>query len=195
MADKSWENNSDTSMLQVDAEREPLLTWKQRVPKSHPVDYFVPNFGPDQDNVLTTNNSLRIAEGLVGRSWNYTPPTKEQKAGHPMNYFVPNFGIDEDIKITQNNIKSEEKRLKHEWKPVQDDNGVWIVPEAASNKSYTYRSAAQTTEPNLGQQEQKSDPICSSAEPECWKSKDKAGHPVDYFVPNFGLDHDIKTTL
>ena len=40
-----------------------------------------------------------------------------------------------------------------EWKPKQDENGVWQVPEAASNKSYTYKSLA----------ENKSDPICSSA--------------------------------
>ena len=26
-------------------EREPLLTWKEKVPKGHPVDYPVPNFG------------------------------------------------------------------------------------------------------------------------------------------------------
>ena len=25
--------------------------------------------------------------------------------------------------------------------------------------------------------------------------KKPKGHPVDYFVPNFGMDHDIKTSL
>lgn len=36
--------------------------------------------------------------------------------------------------------------------------------------------------------EMSSDPVCSSAG--CM-SKEKASHPVDYFVPNFGLDRDI----
>jgi len=38
------------------------------------------------------------------------------------------------------------------------------------------------------QTEVESDPICSSAG--CIK-KDAATHPQDYFVPNFGMDHDI----
>ena len=38
-----------------------------------------------------------------------------------------------------------------------------------------------------------SDPICSSAG--CTEHKlKKSGHPMDYFVPNFGVDHDILHT-
>ena len=38
-----------------------------------------------------------------------------------------------------------------------------------------------------------SDPICGSGWCEKTLPKDPKGHPVDYFVPNFGVDHDIKT--
>jgi len=117
----------------------------------------VPNFGKDQDQVLTTENSLRIAEGLTGQKWNWRPKTKEEKAGHPKDYFVPNFGVDEDIKITQNNIKREEKRLNHQWTPKQDENGVWLVPDPINNNNYTYKSFVQL------EAETESDPICSSA--------------------------------
>jgi hypothetical protein len=38
-----------------------------------------------------------------------------------------------------------------------------------------------------------SDPICSSAGCTQYKQPEGApGHPMDYFVPDFGVDHDIK---
>ena len=33
----------------VSVDREPLLTWAPTPPKGHPIDYFVPNFGIDND--------------------------------------------------------------------------------------------------------------------------------------------------
>ena len=37
-----------------------------------------------------------------------------------------------------------------------------------------------------------SDPICSSAGCTQYKQPEgEAGHPMDYFVPNFGMDQDI----
>jgi hypothetical protein len=124
---------------------------------------------------------------------------KDLPDARPKDYFVPDFGLEDDIVDAIDNIKSEETRLKHKWTPEQDENGVWIVPEAFNNKSYTY-NAAQTTEPvsivqkeSIQEQEQSSDPICSSAGYPC-DSKKKSGHPVDYKVPNFGVDEDIKNT-
>jgi len=41
-----------------------------------------------------------------------------------------------------------------------------------------------------------SDPICSSAG--CTQYKQPEGppqHPMDYFVPDFGVDHDIKDSF
>lgn len=63
-----------------------------------------------------------------------------------------------------------------------------MVPEPADNASYSYAAV------QLGEQadDQKfSDPICSSAGCD---TKKAAGHPQDYFVPNFGMDHDIVDT-
>jgi hypothetical protein len=39
-----------------------------------------------------------------------------------------------------------------------------------------------------------SDPVCSSAGCNYNSEKPPKGHPVDYFVPNFGRDKDINTT-
>jgi hypothetical protein len=41
-----------------------------------------------------------------------------------------------------------------------------------------------------------SDPICSSAGCTQYKQPEgDAGHPMDYFVPDFGVDHDIKASF
>jgi hypothetical protein len=108
---------------------------------------------------------------------------------------VPDFGLDEDMIWTANNIQREEKRLKHEWTPEQDENGVWVVPEAADNKSYTYRPIlnvqldAETDSKGDG-------PICKKEDLVCDKDQLIEGKKYlhDYFVPNFGLDHDIVNT-
>lgn len=46
--DESSDSDDDDENVQLSMTREPLLTWKPKDPKSHPVDYFVPNFGTDQ---------------------------------------------------------------------------------------------------------------------------------------------------
>jgi hypothetical protein len=124
---------------------------------THPMNYFVPNLGRDK-GINSTWASLDWAENSLNHHWN--PELKKVK-GPAKNYFVPDFGLEEDVVDTLANIKNEEKRLKHKWVPVQDENGVWIVPEAYNNKSYTY--AAQ--QPSLVQLDADvdSDPICSSA--------------------------------
>ena len=83
---------------------------------------------------------------------------------HDKDYFVPNFGVDHDIITTQNN----------------------------------YRKAGG----KLAQKQ--SIPACNSADfPKCLKAETAADqklqadmdkHDKDYFVPNFGVDHDIITT-
>jgi hypothetical protein len=112
----------------------------------------------------------------------YTAPSKAK--GPPKNYAVPNFGVDEDIAWTQKNIASASKKLKHDWKPVQDENGVWAVPEAAAAGSYTYDSLVQT--------DAQSDPTCSSAF-DC-VTPAHATHKMNYFVPNFGEDRNVAST-
>jgi len=103
--------------------------------KTHPMNYFVPNFGRDSD-INVNWNSLDWAENSLRHRW--VLPHGWDKKEKDNSYTVPNFGVDEDIVNTQKNIAAQEKRLKHPWKPVQDENGVWGVPEAAANDSYSY---------------------------------------------------------
>lgn len=44
---------------------------------------------------------------------------------------------------------------------------------------------------NIANVQLESDPICSSAGCDQYKHPKKEGHPMDYFVPNFGRDHDM----
>ena len=100
---------------------------------------------------------------------------------HDKDYFVPNFGVDQDIIWTQNNLKNAQKARAAK-KPA-------AKPKAAKK--------------SLAQKE--SIPACNSADfPKCVKEaetaadqklqKDMDKHDKDYFVPNFGVDHDIITT-
>jgi hypothetical protein len=61
----------------------------------HPMNYFVPNFGIDQD-IGDSHASLNQAEVDLSHTW-IPIPKKEQEKGHPVDYFVPNFGLDHDI--------------------------------------------------------------------------------------------------
>jgi len=53
------------------------------------VNYHVPNFGPDRDDVLVTQDNLASVEKKLGKKLNATfdPPKPP-----PRDYFVPNFG-------------------------------------------------------------------------------------------------------
>lgn len=82
----------------VQLHREPLLGWKPKAAKSHPMDYFVPNFG-QSDEVKDVNQSLKASEKLYNRKW-VVKDTKGKKDEYPTNYFVPNFGVDSDIAMT-----------------------------------------------------------------------------------------------
>ena len=165
----------------ADTEKELKNTFSAsfKAPKGHPVNYFVPNFGQDQDikdSISNTNNAQKKLGHVMQASFK-TPK------GPPMNYFVPNFGLDHDILTAQKNIKDQE--AKHgKWTPKQDGNGVWGVP--ADNNDYRYKLVQLDDQISL-----ESDPICSSAGCDQYKhKKKKLGYPIDYPVPNFGIDHD-----
>jgi len=154
-------------------------------PKGHPTDYFVPNFGLDHTVKVSLDN-VEETEKELGHE--LTASFKKPK-GHPVDYYVPNFGLDHDILTAQKNIKDQEK--KHGvWTPKQDDNGVWQVPTAAPNSSYTYRLLQLDSQIDL-----QDDPICSSAGCTQYQhKKKKPEYPIDYPVPNFGGDHSIAAT-
>ena len=143
-------------------QREPLLSWAPKAPKSHPVDYFVPNFGIDED-VIDTQNSIKSEERRQGVTWNASLK-KDQAKPHPTDYFVPDFGIDDDIEDSLSNLKAAESKY-----------GRWDLPKDEDVQLSSSISIER-------------EPLLS------WKPKEPKTHPMNYFVPNFGVDHDIASS-
>ena len=52
----------------ISLSREPLLTWKPKVPASHPVDYFVPEFGVDSD-IADSQSNEKLTSAQLGVTW------------------------------------------------------------------------------------------------------------------------------
>ena len=65
-----------------------------------PRDYFVPDFGVDQDIGYTQKNAAN-AEISTGKKWVGGKPPKDP----PRDYFVPDFGDDQDIAESQKNLQ------------------------------------------------------------------------------------------
>jgi len=78
MVDSDDGEDDDDENVQLSATREPLLTWKPKDPKSHPVDYFVPNFGTDQ-SIKTSLEDSELAEKITGHKWVFVPPKNRPK--------------------------------------------------------------------------------------------------------------------
>jgi hypothetical protein len=174
--------------VQTDAQSDPICPSSgcnyatEKGAKTHPMNYFVPNFGVDSDIKDSFADTLQSEKNLKHQ---WIPINKKDlPKGHPVDYKVANFGVDHDIVATQAHVAQQEKLLKHKWTPTQDDNGVWIVPEPINNRAYTYGSLVQTD----SSVKTESDPMCSSAG--C-TYKNAAKHPMNYFIPNFGVDEDI----
>ena len=70
--------------------------------KTHPVNYFVPDFGVDTD-IIDATDSIKNAETTLKKTLNATFDQKENPL-NPRNYFVPDFGKDHEIIYTQNSI-------------------------------------------------------------------------------------------
>jgi hypothetical protein len=66
--------------------------------------------------------------------------------------------------------------------------GTWTLPKEDDKK----KSLAQEPKKPAASQK-KSDPICPSSG--CPEPKKNAEYPIDYKVPDFGQDHDIKDSL
>ena len=80
--------------------------------KSHPKDYFVPDFGKDKD-IHTNENSLAWAEQQLGHKWNWKKKEDKDKVEYDQ---APK--LDSDIIVSQANLKATDKEGK--WKPVFD---------------------------------------------------------------------------
>jgi hypothetical protein len=144
-------------------------------PKGHPVDYKVPNFGVDKEILASQLHEKKaekqLKKKLVGDFFD------DQTPKYKLDYKVPNFGLDTDIKNTVSSLKSTEKKLGN-WNPKKDSDGAFVVPT----------SVALQTNAELAME---SDPICSSAGCTQYEHPKMDSHPVDYFVPNFGVDQGI----
>ena len=103
-------------------------------------------------------------------TWKPTDP-----ASHPVDYFVPNFGVDHEIKATAKHTAEVEKTLGTTWTPVKDEDDKWVVPTETAQFNLLQTGAEMKREPLL-----------------TWEATEPASHPINYFVPNFGVDHDIK---
>jgi hypothetical protein len=134
---------------------------------------------------------------------------------NPRDYVVPDFGVDENIIQSNASLKQSETALKHVWTPTKDGDFWTKMPAVDANSEYVFSnsspefSAATKTNGSSAfvgvskgppaaaniQLESSSDPICSSAGCTQYKAPEGApSHPMDYFVPNFGVDHHIKET-
>jgi len=139
---------------------------------------------------------------------------KKKPTGYDINYPVPNFGVDTDILDNHASLELAEGALSHKlemgtekskakWHNVAKDTDYNFAPKLDGDMITTKKNLGYA-ETNLGHKwviddvqldadvKLESDPICSSAGCTQYKHKKKAlGYDIDYFVPNFGRDHEI----
>merc|ERR1712032_123900 len=70
----------------------------------YPVNYYIPNFGLDH-NMLTTMNSLKIAEAGAGKKLKASFAQNDA----PGDLRTPDLGVDEDVKFAQQSIAESQK--------------------------------------------------------------------------------------
>jgi len=104
----------------------------------------------------------------------------------PKDYKVADHGADHDVDGTQKNSAAAEGKLGA-WVPKQDENGKYVVPKEEAD----FKLAGTQSDVRLGAT---SDPICSSAGCTQYKHPSKDGHKMNYFVADFGKDHDVKAS-
>lgn len=110
----------------VQLNREPLMSWAPTPKKAaFNMNYAVPHFGRDHDDVGTSLADMEVAEGMLGHKW-VGPPAKPPK-GPPRDYFVPHFGQDEEVRSTLAEVAKVEGDMGHEWK-VPNKKDVKVPP-------------------------------------------------------------------
>ena len=83
--------------------------------KVNPRNYFVPNFGPDED-MINVNTSINNSEKRLNHKFTADFKDDENKL-NPRGYFVPQFGLDTDIVSSLSNLRLEE-----------NIHGKWRIP-------------------------------------------------------------------
>lgn len=171
-------NLRQSENIQLDQSREPLLTWAPKVPKTHPMNYAVPNFGEDGD-ITNTNNSIAQEEARQKYTW--TPkidPKTETWAYIPTASIE--FKLNEGLQAPAFNFAQQAEEINY---TQQKDDKENIQLEADADEKLEVEVDADVDA------EEGREPL------KTWKVKPPKGHPVDYFVPDFGVDGSIRNTL
>ena len=97
-------------------------------PEDHDIDYFVPNFGEDNEITTSKKNMAKAEEDLKHKMF----ATFEPKKNPWDDYTVPHFGEDQDIKDSKHNLYAAEKQFNHElmasFDPPDDPPRNYFVP-------------------------------------------------------------------
>ena len=107
---------SQTNEVNAESKVGTKMTASFRVPASVPQDYFVPNFGIDND-VRVTGININQSEKNLKHTWTPTSRKDIKALQYPQNYSVPNFGVDGDVKYTLAHEKEASDLTKHVWVP------------------------------------------------------------------------------
>ena len=192
--------NTQRTIKDTEVKMNHELTFKQGPPPpEHPKDYFVPDFGVDHDVKVTLQHADN-AEKQYGHFWDATakPPKP-----HPVDYFVPSFGKDKEIKGTEKSIADAEAFLNHklviQTKPAPEPPRDYAVPNFGMDhdiKDSLHHLKSQESVhgpmslPSFVQIEESAqrEPLLSNLNSQKWKGK----YPINYFVPNFGEDYDVR---
>jgi len=170
-------------------------------PADPPRDYFVPHFGEDSE-IKATKISIANAEKTQGHKLTTDGPADPP----PKNYFVPHFGEDKEIIYTKSNIAQAEVQLGHKLdvSPGPDDPPRnYFIPhfgldsDVADSIKNLNAQEKQYGKWDLPEEKYFAVQLESQINREpllTWAPTPKNTYPMDYFVPNFGEDHDISST-
>jgi len=171
---------------------------------------YINNSGLVQVDAETETVKKSKSDPIFSSAGNTQYKHPKAAAEPPRDYFVPNFGQDKDVKETLASEKVASAMTKRNWVfPTGDER--WKNEAKATDYNFqpkldsdvvNTQSSIANAESSLGAwnvpkslAQVKSDPICSSAGCTQFKHPEVESHPMDYFVPNFGQDQDIKNTL
>ena len=103
--------------------------------------------------------------------------------GHPMNYFVPDLGLDEEVVDSLNHLSKAEKKSGHKF-----TNKNYFIHSRWSGERWNY---VQVDEESGVYIDKSREPLVSYGKVDSAAPKSKITHPINYSVPNFGVDSDI----
>lgn len=163
-------------------------------------NYFVPHFGADHEEVVGLQQSLAAAE----KQHNHKYQIKEEdKEDIKRNYPVVQLGEDKDITATKASLEYEEKRLGKWNYPEPDPPGIdrdYFVPhfgidhDIVDSLSHLKQEEAIHGQWNLPKDDYYQVQLDSDMDREpllSWSPTPPKTFKMNYFVPNFGEDHDI----